>query len=70
MNTIAARLVADLRNTAQAFAAGDQVAPVVVLWPDPDCQWQSIIPELSVMLPELFQYGPYSPEKEQDPRCG
>lgn len=67
MNTIAARLVADLRNTAQAFAAGDQVAPVVVLWPDPDCQWQSIIPELSVMLPELFQYGPYSPEKRTGP---
>ena len=57
MNTVAERLVADLRIAAQAFAAGDQVAPAVVLWPDPDCQWQSIMPELSAMLPELFQFG-------------
>lgn len=67
MNTVAERLVADLRTAAQAFAAGDQVAPAVVLWPDPDCQWQSIMTELSAVMPELFQFGQYAPENRTGP---
>jgi hypothetical protein len=59
MNSIAERLAGDLRANAYAFAAGDQIAPTVVLWFDPERQWESIIPELSVMLPELFQLGKY-----------
>ena len=67
MNSIAERLVNDLRANAFAFAAGDQVAPTVVLWFDPERQWESLIPELSVMLPELFQLGKYDSKNRIGP---
>ena len=35
-DTPAHRLVTALRNTAQSYAAGDQIAPCAVLWADPD----------------------------------
>ena len=54
MNTLAEQLVATLRTAAQAYAAGDQVAPCAVLWPDPDRLWDSVMPELQSMLPELY----------------
>lgn len=67
MNTLAEQLTAILRTTAQAYAAGDQVAPCVVLWADPERLWESVIQELQPMLPELFLLGSYAPEKHTGP---
>ena len=49
-----------IRTAAQAYAAGDQVAPCAVLWPDPERLWESVMPELQTMLPEMFLLGNYA----------
>ena len=67
MNTLAEQLVATLRTAAQAYAAGDQVAPCAVLWTDPERLWECVMPELQPMLPELFLLGSYAPEKRTGP---
>ena len=61
--TIAQRLVAALRISAQAYAAGDQVAPCAVLWTDPERLWEGVMPELQAMLPELFVLCSYAPDE-------
>src|ERR1022692_1115377 len=61
------RVVAALRAAAQAYAAGDQVAPCAVLWPDPERLWECILPELQAIMPELFLLGSYAPEKRTGP---
>jgi hypothetical protein len=67
MNTLAEKLAATLRTAAQAYAAGDQVAPCAVLWPDPERLWESIVSELQRLMPELFVLGTYAPEKRTGP---
>lgn len=65
--TLSQRLVAALRTTALSYAAGDQVAPCAVLWTDPERLWESVMPALQAMLPELFVLGDYAPEKRTGP---
>ena len=65
--TLAEQLAATLRTAAQAYAAGDQVAPCAVLWTDPERLWEGVMPELQPMLPELFLLGDYAPEKRTGP---
>lgn len=65
--TLGQRLVAALRATTQAYAAGDQVAPCAVLWTDPERLWECIMPALQPMLPELFILGTYEPAKQTGP---
>lgn len=67
VETLSQRLVAALRNTAQSYAAGDQVAPCAVLWTDPERMWESVMPALQTMLPELYLLGSYAPEKRTGP---
>jgi len=67
MSTVAEQLVTTLRTETHAFAAGDQVSPCAVLWPDPKRMWESIMPDLQPMLPELFQLGRYDPKKRTGP---
>src|ERR1039458_4157470 len=67
MNTLAEQLATTLRTDAQSYAAGDQVAPCAVLWPDPERLWECVMPELQAMLPELFSLGSYAPEKRTGP---
>src|ERR1019366_6344925 len=57
MNPLAEQLAATLRTASQAFAAGDQVAPCAVLWPDPERLWECVMSELGPILPELFLLG-------------
>ena len=64
---IGQHLVAALRNAARAFAAGDQVAPCAVLWADPERLWESVLPQLLAVLPELFVLGAYVPERRSGP---
>lgn len=66
-DTPAHRLVTALRNTAQSYAAGDQIAPCAVLWTDPDRLWEVVISDLQMLLPELYLLGSYSPEKLTGP---
>lgn len=65
--TLGQRIAATIRTAAQAYAAGDQVAPCAVLWTDPERLWECIVPELLPMLPELFLLGSYAPEKRAGP---
>jgi hypothetical protein len=62
-----AKLADTLRTAAQAYAAGDQVAPCALLWPDPDRLWESGIESLSKIMPELFCLGEYDPAKRSGP---
>src|SRR5437867_12408137 len=64
--TLGQHVVAALR-AANAYAAGDQVAPCVVLWPDPDRLWEPVMQELQPMMPELFLLGSYAPENRTGP---
>lgn len=67
MNTLAVKIAHSLRLSAQEFAAGDQVAPVAVLWADPDRLWESVVPELQASIPELLVLGAYATEKRTGP---
>jgi hypothetical protein len=67
MSTLAEQLAATLRTAAEAYAAGDQVAPCGVLWADPERLWESVMPELQAAVPELFRLGNYAPEKRTGP---
>lgn len=65
--TLAQRLVATLRATAQSYAVGDQVAPCAVLWTDPERLWETVMPALQAQLPELSLLGSYAPEQRTGP---
>jgi hypothetical protein len=65
--SVAQRLAATLRTSAQAYASGDQTAPCALLWPDPERLWESVVPVLQSMLPELFALGSYAPETRTGP---
>jgi hypothetical protein len=67
MNTLAELLTATLRTAAQAYAAGDQVAPCAVLWADPERLWECVMTHLQPTLPELFLLGSYAPVKRTGP---
>jgi hypothetical protein len=43
------------------------VKPEVILWPDPESQWATIIPDLQKTYPALLIYGSYDPSKNQGP---
>lgn len=61
------RLVAALRTTAQAYAPGDQVAPCAVLWTDPERLWESVMPQMQALMPELYLLGAYAPAQRTGP---
>jgi len=42
-------------------------APAAVLWPDPDRQWQKVIPSLAECVPGLLTLGDYEPEANRGP---
>jgi hypothetical protein len=43
------------------------VKPEVILWPDPERQWEEVIPALQEDIPQLLIYGSHNPEKRQGP---
>ena len=65
--TLGLRVAAALRTTAQAYAAGDQVAPCAVLWTDPDRLWEGVMPELQALMPEMYRLGSYLPQQRSGP---
>lgn len=60
------RLITSIRYAAK-YDSGNMVAPKVILWPDPDKQWQSIIHLLQAEMPELLIWGKYDPEHNTGP---
>ena len=48
------------------YSQNDQIAPVVVLWPDETRQWEQLLPELRQRLP-LLTLGEYDPDKRTGP---
>jgi len=54
-------------NLAKQHNGNIMVKPEVILWPDPELQWTSIIPALQVKFPALLVYGNYEPAKRQGP---
>lgn len=65
--TLGQTITSALRNMAHAFAPGDQVAPCAVIWPDPERLWESIIPQVQALVPELFALGDYDAAKRTGP---
>ena len=65
--TVGQLTIAALTATAQAYYAGDQVAPCAVLWTDTERLWEGVVPDLQPMLPELFVLGTYAPENRTGP---
>jgi len=43
------------------------VRPEVILWPDPENQWNDVIGVLQQEMPQLLIYGSYDPNKKQGP---
>lgn len=59
-----------LRNSLVAagrYNPNDVTRPAVILWTDVDKQWLPVISQLRTLLPELFVYGQYQPEKKTGP---
>jgi hypothetical protein len=59
-------LLRSVRDAA-VFNPEVQIAPVCVLWPDRDRQWEAVIPVLQAELPELLILGDYAPDKRKGP---
>lgn len=60
------KVVAALRQAGQ-HNSNIMVRPEVILWPDPEMQWSSVIPHLQKTFPALLIYGPYDSIKKQGP---
>jgi hypothetical protein len=43
------------------------VKPEVILWPDPENQWNEVMGDLQQEMPQLLIYGSYDPNKNQGP---
>jgi hypothetical protein len=52
---------------AKSYNSSQVVAPNVILWPDPEEQWLSIIDILRTEIPALLTYGKYDLEQNQGP---
>lgn len=65
--TVEGALAEALRGLSRAYATGDQIAPCAVLWLDPDCLWEAMIPALTKSIQELFVLGDYAPAERRGP---
>jgi len=60
------KVIQSLKQAAQ-HNSSIMVKPEVILWPDPDRQWESVIPILQEKISYLLILGHYQPEKKQGP---
>ena len=54
-------------NQAKQHNGNIMIKPEVILWPDPELQWASIIPVLQQSNPALLIYGVYDQSRKQGP---
>ncbi len=66
MTTVCDRLIQSLTGAA-IYNPDVQVAPVCILWPDRDRQWEAIIPRLQCEIPDLYILGDYDVQKRTGP---
>ena len=59
-------LIKSIRHAA-VYHKDIQEAPVCILWPDPDRQWESVLPALKADMPELFVLGGYTADEKTGP---
>ncbi|WP_181308261.1 BREX-1 system phosphatase PglZ type B [Rufibacter sp. XAAS-G3-1] len=52
---------------AKEYNSAIMVKPEVILWPDPECQWESVILELQKEFEALLVLGEFNPEAKQGP---
>ena len=65
-NTFKNTLIQSIREAA-VYDSGSLQAPIVILWPDPERQWEAIIDKLQQEMPELLRFGGYDLSKRQGP---
>ncbi len=65
--TVAASLVARLREQGKRYNPALESGPVAILWTDEKREWESVIPQIKAALPELFSLGSYSPDERTGP---
>lgn len=64
------KVIDRLQNAVRSAAAHNpevQVKPACILWPDPDRQWEAVVPQLQDALPEMVALGDYAPERRTGP---
>ena len=54
-------------KSAESHNSSVMVRPEVILWPDPESQWEEVIPILQEGNPHILIYGKYDPAKKQGP---
>ena len=59
-------LTASVRDSPK-YNPDVQAAPLCILWPDKDRQWETVIPRLRGVMPELLALGPYRKEERTGP---
>ena len=64
--TVLAALVQSIRDSAK-FNPQTHVAPSVILWPDHERQWESVIQRLQAEMPELLVLGKLDASKKTGP---
>ena len=64
--TVLEALVASLHNAA-VYNSGAMVAPAAVLWPDEGREWETLLPLLRQVLPELLTLGVHDQSKNTGP---
>jgi hypothetical protein len=61
-------IVALLSSLAAETRTSEGVgAPAAILWPDPERQWQSLIPQLRAALPQIYSLGDFDAERRTGP---
>ena len=68
MSTLAEALWNSL--SAAATSPEGVVAPVAILWTDPDGQWRPLVEEIRPSLPELYSLGDYARTSAPGPPFG
>ncbi|MCR9115476.1 MAG: BREX-1 system phosphatase PglZ type B [bacterium] len=66
LKTICDNLVQELRSQTN-YNSNVQVAPVCILWPDGERQFEPVIARLMQEMPELCVLGDYAPEQRTGP---
>ena len=61
VNSVIDTVVQRLREQAERFNPSLESAPVVVLWTDERREWESVLPNLKSVMPELFSLGAVNP---------
>lgn len=54
-------------RSAATYDPNVQVKPACILWPDPERQWETVVPKLQEALPEMLVLGAYAPGRRTGP---